>query len=70
MLDTIQMEEIGFAGIDESTSESFDYTLTETEKLCFNCPLDTCREDSKKCPIKMAKKIGLVKVQELLNIRA
>lgn len=31
------------------------WTLTELDKLCFTCSLPKCKEDSAKCPIKMAK---------------
>lgn len=31
------------------------YVVNELEKLCFTCPLKECKEDSKKCPINIAK---------------
>lgn len=33
-----------------------DYSLTETEELCFNCHLDDCKENSTKCLIYIANK--------------
>ena len=31
------------------------FVVNELEKLCFTCPLKECKEDSKKCPINIAK---------------
>jgi hypothetical protein len=41
----------GFAG----DSMRQVWVINELEKLCFTCPLKECKEDSKKCPINIAK---------------
>ncbi len=33
-----------------------EWVLTDMDKLCFNCPLDDCKENSKKCLINRAKR--------------
>lgn len=40
---------------DPSTPAPFDYELTDTDRLCFTCPLSDCKENSKKCPINIIK---------------
>ncbi len=39
------------------------WVVNELEKLCFTCPLKECKEDSKQCPIKMAKAAKKAKKQ-------
>lgn len=39
--------------VGESNRQS--WVVNELEKLCFTCPLKECKEDSKHCPIKIAK---------------
>ena len=41
------------------TTEEYDFTLTDTEKLCFSCTMNDCKENSKKCLINIAKKNGI-----------
>ena len=43
------------------------FVVNELEQLCFKCNLPDCKEDSKKCPIRMVKVIGLEAVQAMLN---
>jgi hypothetical protein len=47
---TIQVEPAFFENF-ESPLAPFDYTLTDVEKSCFQCPLSECKENSRKCPI-------------------
>ena len=42
--------------IDKNATVINDYELTDIDRLCFKCPLDDCKENSKKCLINIAKK--------------
>jgi len=37
------------------TTDNDYYALGEFDHLCFTCPLSDCKENSKKCPINIAK---------------
>lgn len=67
-IEAIQLDPMGTHGISESSFESFDYELSELEQTCFHCPLQDCKENSKKCLIKRAKKEGLAKIQAEFGI--
>lgn len=42
--------------VEKIITNNEEWKLTDIEKLCFNCPLDDCKENSKKCLINRIKK--------------
>lgn len=52
---TLFIEENWDESVDTTAAVKEEWILTDLDKLCFNCPLDDCKENSKKCLINVAK---------------
>ena len=44
-----------------------DWELSDRDRLCFQCPLDDCHENSNKCLMRQASRIGVAAVIQQLK---